>query len=492
MKYLVDGASFVISKMHFNPENNYYITLGLPRNATHEELSRRWKKCMLLYHPDKQVGNEEWVSERAKKVNEAYTALKDEAKRAEYDHKLTEQTLSRNFPSAPSHGSTHHNRPSKPFSRHRSSRPSSVWSSIRPYATKILMAVYIFIALIVFGLIYIQNRSSHLEAELVPEPEKTDTSRKTETPVYTAQNTPAVEKQTPKMIPAVPVKPEQDPLPISQKAIQSPAAPSALQTIQNWFRPSETKKPQEKSTSEAIERNTALLEKNTDRVQNNASRPAAAPSNAEQLRKEDLSQQRAEIQKVQAEQRTAPAELVKPPQEVKQQFIAQPKIEQIRREDPPQQRPEVQKAPAQQQAARTEPVKPVQEARLQAASHPKTEQISKEEVEEFMRRYVRAYSKNDLETFLSLFSRSAVENNSLTYNEIRNAYKELFREKINFYKVNEMDIRTDGQTATVSGIYNLNRYFSEQDRWIRYSGKIAWKLVRENNQLRIISATYDQ
>jgi len=109
-----------------------------------------------------------------------------------------------------------------------------------------------------------------------------------------------------------------------------------------------------------------------------------------------------------------------------------------------------------------------------------------------MQRYVRAYTNNDLNAFLSLFSRSALENNTLTYNEIRNAYSETFSEKIKQYKIINMDIKTDGQTAIVSGIYNVNRYISTHDRWVRYSGKIVWKLIRENHQLRIISTNYDK
>jgi len=42
------------------PEENFYITLGLPRNASPEEIRQRWKNLMLLYHPDKQTGDEEW------------------------------------------------------------------------------------------------------------------------------------------------------------------------------------------------------------------------------------------------------------------------------------------------------------------------------------------------------------------------------------------------------------------------------------------------
>jgi len=448
MKYLVDGASFVISKMHFNPENNYYITLGLPKNATPEELNRRWKKFMLLYHPDKQVGNEEWVSERAKKVNEAYTTLKDETKRAEYDHKLTGQMLSRKFPSAPPQGTAYHRPHAGAFSRRRNSESSPEWSSIRPYMPKILISVYILIALIVLGFIYIQNRSSHLETELAPEQARRSSSERTETAATVVQNPDAVGQNAPKLVPSISVEPKKDPVQMPRETKNTTTVPSPLRTIKSWFKPKETKEAQKKINAETRDAAHTGLEGKENRVQDNTSLPIVPPrpSYAEKIHREDTPQQHAETQRVPAEQRPAPAE----------------------------------------------PAKPWIEAKQQVPAQPKTEQITKEEVEEFMQRYVTAYTKNDINTFLSLFSRSAVENNTLTYSEIRNAYKETFSEKINHYKIINMDIRTDGQTATVSGFYNINRYISADDRWERYSGKIAWKLVRENSQLRIIKITYDK
>ncbi|MBI5633887.1 MAG: DnaJ domain-containing protein [Nitrospirae bacterium] len=450
MKYLVDGASFVISKMHFNPENNYYITLGLPQHATPDELNRRWKKFMLLYHPDKQLGNEEWVSERAKKVNEAYTALKDETKRAEYDRRLTEQMLSQKFPSGPSHGTTYHRRPSGTFSRHRNREYASEWNRIRPYMSKILFVLYLLIALVVFGVIYLQNKSAHLEAELAPAPVKTESSEGTPALAVAAPNTAgAVEEHVSKSIPVMPVGPAKIPVKPAQEAKSSTAAVTPLQTIKGWFQTREKKQTQDKGKPEPEESSAALPEKSANRVPDNTGLMTIVPlksSNAEQVRKEEIQHRHAEIQKVTAEQRVAAAEPIRPALEVK----------------PP--------APTQQ----------------------KPEQITKEEVEEFMQRYVRAYTKNDLNTFMSLFSHSAVENNTLTYNEMRNAYKETFNEKINHYKILDMEIRTDGQTATVSGVYNVNRYLSAQDRWVRYSGKIVWKLIRENAQLRIVSTNYDK
>jgi len=451
MKYLVDGASFVISKMHFNPENNYYVTLGLPQNATPEELSRRWKKCMLLYHPDKQVGNEEWVSARAKKVNEAYTALKDETKRAEYDRRLTEQMLSQKFSPANSHGTTHHRRPAGAFSRHRSSQSSNEWNSIRPYMPKILIAVYVLIALIVLGFIYIQNRSGHLEAELAPSPDKTESSERTETAATIVRNPAAVEQSTPQIVSAIPAELKKDTVPAPQKANKSSADTSSLQTIKSWFQPKGTQQAQEKIKSEARDANHTGLEKREHRVQENAGLPIIPlrPSYAEKIRREDPSPQGAETQKAAAEQRPEPAESA-------------------------------------------ERVKPWQEVKQQVPAQPKTDNVTREEVEEFMQRYATAYTKNDLNTFLSFFSRSAMENNTMNYSDIRNAYKETFSEKINHYKIIDIDIRTDGQTATVSGVYNINRSTSAEDRWARYSGKITWKLIRENSQLRIIKINYDK
>ncbi len=439
MKYLIDGASFVISKMHFNPENNFYITLGLPQHATPEELNRRWKKFMLLYHPDRQVGKEEWVSERAKKVNEAYTELKDETKRAEYDRRLTEQMLNRKFPSAPAQGSTHHRRPAATFRRRRSIEPATGWGRVRPYMPRILIFVYILIALISIGFIYIRNQSSGLEAELAPEPAGQDRSRRTETAAIVVPKPAAVEEHSSKIEQPLPAEMKNEPAQVHQDPASTATHTSTLQTIRSWFQPNAKKQAHEKGQAQAkVKGDNTLQEKNVHAGHDSAI-PAIAPlrqQSAEQIQREDPPQHRAE-----------PADAVKPFQEVKQQ-----------------------QAPVQQ----------------------KTEQITRDEVEEFMQRYVAAYTKNDLNGFLSLFSRSAVENNTLNYNEIRNAYKETFSEKINHYRITNMDIRTDGQTATVSGVYNINRYISADDRWVRYSGKIAWKLTRENAQLRIISTNYDK
>jgi len=60
---------------------DYYSTLGVSRNATPDEIRKAYKKQSMQHHPDR-GGNEE----QFKKVNEAYSTLKDPQKRAAYDN----------------------------------------------------------------------------------------------------------------------------------------------------------------------------------------------------------------------------------------------------------------------------------------------------------------------------------------------------------------------------------------------------------------------
>lgn len=60
---------------------DYYKILGVPRNASKDEIKRAYRRLAHLHHPDKAGGNED----KFKEVNEAYQILNDEKKRAQYD-----------------------------------------------------------------------------------------------------------------------------------------------------------------------------------------------------------------------------------------------------------------------------------------------------------------------------------------------------------------------------------------------------------------------
>lgn len=60
---------------------DYYQILGVDKKASKEDIKKAFRKLAHQYHPDKKDGN----TEKFKEVNEAYSVLSDENKRAQYD-----------------------------------------------------------------------------------------------------------------------------------------------------------------------------------------------------------------------------------------------------------------------------------------------------------------------------------------------------------------------------------------------------------------------
>jgi molecular chaperone DnaJ len=63
---------------------DYYETLGIPRNADDKEVKKAYRNLARKYHPD--VNKEPGAEEKFKKINEAYSVLSDEQKKAQYDN----------------------------------------------------------------------------------------------------------------------------------------------------------------------------------------------------------------------------------------------------------------------------------------------------------------------------------------------------------------------------------------------------------------------
>jgi molecular chaperone DnaJ len=65
-------------------QRDYYEVLGVPRNASDQEVKSAYRKLALKYHPDRNSGDKE-AEERFKEAAEAYSVLGDPGKRQRYD-----------------------------------------------------------------------------------------------------------------------------------------------------------------------------------------------------------------------------------------------------------------------------------------------------------------------------------------------------------------------------------------------------------------------
>lgn len=83
---------------------DYYSILGIEKNASADEIKKKYRKLAMKYHPDKTKGDKA-SEEKFKQISEAYAVLSDPEKRKEYDtygssgfsQKYSQEDIFRNF-----------------------------------------------------------------------------------------------------------------------------------------------------------------------------------------------------------------------------------------------------------------------------------------------------------------------------------------------------------------------------------------------------------
>ena len=64
-------------------KRDYYEILGVPKNASKDDIKNVYRKLALQYHPDR--NKSKGAEERFKEISEAYAVLSDDEKRKRYD-----------------------------------------------------------------------------------------------------------------------------------------------------------------------------------------------------------------------------------------------------------------------------------------------------------------------------------------------------------------------------------------------------------------------
>ena len=77
---------------------NYYDILGVPQDASIEDIKAAYKKLAVKFHPDKHNGDKT-KEQKFKDISNAYSTLKDSEKKSKYDSKLKYDSFQNSFKS---------------------------------------------------------------------------------------------------------------------------------------------------------------------------------------------------------------------------------------------------------------------------------------------------------------------------------------------------------------------------------------------------------
>lgn len=134
---------------------------------------------------------------------------------------------------------------------------------------------------------------------------------------------------------------------------------------------------------------------------------------------------------------------------------------------------------------------PVMVGAQTVASAPLMPVIPEADVQDLINKYIDRFKAMDHASFMALFSKEAVENRMLPYNDMADAYRKLFSETSQFlYHVKIDTIQTYTKSAFASGQYQIIQTLNESKETRIYKGGIQWEVVAEDGSLKILRLNY--
>ena len=124
-------------------------------------------------------------------------------------------------------------------------------------------------------------------------------------------------------------------------------------------------------------------------------------------------------------------------------------------------------------------------AQTQAAVAP--EVIPEGEIRQAIEQYVDRFKAMDLDLFMNVFSKQAIENRMLPYADMREAYDRIFKNTNQIlYFLNILGIQSYTNSAFVNGYYEITQTTKPDNEFKIYKGNIQWELAREEGRLKIL------
>lgn len=78
----------IVNLLLLNRENNPFLSLGLPKSATSDEIKKRWKRLLMIYHPDR-LSSQKGYEVMAKKINQVYREIGELQTKISHDKEVT-------------------------------------------------------------------------------------------------------------------------------------------------------------------------------------------------------------------------------------------------------------------------------------------------------------------------------------------------------------------------------------------------------------------